>query len=245
MALARVLLQSTQAEAPAAPPPAPRPKETRSGRVTQAPRPLGVLAVLVSLGLQPAPELPPLVPRAQREAEKLADEVLAAPAGAVPFDVRAQALAIKGLYTRALTAYVEGLRPYLPPRYSEGLLRMVRTHPGLSRPDSMLVPDPLLAVRHYAAGLNFYFARNYRSAEKEFLAAIENDSQDARFFYYLGLSRLLQNKRGAAEDVDQGARLEARGRPAPAAVSAALERVQGPARRHVNEARTRPPEDGR
>jgi hypothetical protein len=239
VALARVLLQATQAEAPAAPAP---PKQTRPGRAAQAPRPLGVLAVLVSLGVQAPPELPPVVSPAQQEAEKLADEVLAAPEDAVPFDVRAQALAIKGLYTRALTAYAEGLRPYLPPRYSEGLLRMVRSHPGLSRPDSKLVPDPLLAEKYYSAGLNFYFARNYRNAEKEFLAAIENDSQDARFFYYLGLSRLLQGKRGAAEDFDQGARLEARGRPAPAAVSAALERVQGPARRRVNEARMRPPE---
>jgi hypothetical protein len=213
--------------------------------VTQAPRPLGVAAVLVALGLQPPPELPPQVSPERREAEKLADEILAAPEGAVPFDVRAQALAIKGLHTRALTAYAEGLRKYLPPRYADGLLRMVRSHPGLSRPESRLVSDSLLAEKHYAAGVNFYFARNYRSAEKELLAAIENDSQDARFFYYLGLARLLQNKRGAAEDFDQGARLEAQGRPAPAAVSAALERVQGPARRRVNEARTRPPEGGR
>jgi tetratricopeptide (TPR) repeat protein len=202
-----------------------------------------VAVVLVALGLQPAPELAPTSPAAAREAERLADEVLAAPEGSVPFEVRAQALAIKGLYTRALTTYVEGLRPLLPPRYADGLMRIVRSHPGLmSRPDSRLVPDPLAAERHYAAGLNFYFARNYPSAEREFLAAIENDSQDARFYYYLGLSRLLQNKRGAAEDFDQGARLEARGRPAPAAVSAALERVQGAARRRVNEARTRPPE---
>jgi hypothetical protein len=245
VALARVLLQGTQVEAPAVPPPAPRPTRERVGRAAQAPRPLGVAVVLVTLGLQP-PQLPPTVPSAAREAERLADEVLAAPEGSVPFDVRAQALAIKGLYTRALTTYVEGLRPLLPPRYADGLMRIVRSHPGLmSRPDSRLVPDPLAAEKHYAAGLNFYFARNYPSAEKEFLAAVENDSQDARFFYYLGLSRLLQNKRGAAEDFDQGARLEARGRPAPAAVSAALERVQGPARRRVNEARTRPPEFAR
>jgi hypothetical protein len=245
VALARVLLQAAPAESPAAPPPATRPTKERGAKVTQGPRPLGVLAVLVSLGLQPAPDLPPLVPKERAEAEKLADEVLAAPEGSVPFDVRAQALAIKGLHTRALTTYAEGLRPYLPPRYAEGLLRLVRAHPGLSRPESRMVPDPLAAEKHYAAGLNFFFARNYRGAEQEFLAAVENDSQDARFYYYLGLARLMQNKRGSGEDFEQGARLEAQGRPAPAAVSAALERVQGPARRRVNEARTRPPEVGR
>jgi TolA-binding protein len=121
-------------------------------------------------------------------------------------------------------------------------LRKARPQAVPSGPDGGPAPDPLAAEKHYAAGLNFYFARNYRSAEKEFLAAVENDGQDARFYYYLGLSRLLQNKRGAAKDFEQGAVLEARGRPAPAAVSASLERVQGPARRRVNEARTRPPE---
>jgi tetratricopeptide (TPR) repeat protein len=179
--------------------------------------------------------------RAQQEAERLADEVLAAPEGSVPFDVRAQALAVKGLYTRALVTYVEGLRPYVPRSLADGLLRIIRSHPALKQPESLLAVNPLEAERHYAAGLNFFFRRDYANAEKDFLLAIENDNQDARYFYFLGLSRLMQGKRRQAyEDFDMGSRLERLNRPAPAAVSSSLERVQGPVRRVVNEARNRP-----
>jgi tetratricopeptide (TPR) repeat protein len=201
-----------------------------------------VLAALVSLMLQ-APALPPAGANAgaQQEAEKLADEVLAAPEGTVPFDVRAQALAVKGLYTRALETYVEGLRPHVPRNLADGLLRIIRSHPALGRPESLATPNPLEAERHYAAGLNFFFARDYADAEKDFLLAVENDNQDARYFYFLGLSRLMQGKRREAyEAFEAGARLERQNRPGPAAVSGALERIQGPARRVVNEARNRP-----
>jgi tetratricopeptide (TPR) repeat protein len=200
---------------------------------------LRALALWTSVTLQ-APALPGAPAAAQQEAEKLADEVLAAPKGAVPFDVRAQALAVKGLPTRALIAYAEGLRPYLPPAYANGLLALVENHPALKRPESLSVPDPLEAERHYTAGLNFYTARDYPDAEKEFLAAVENDGQDARYFYFLGLARLAQGRRDAYEDFDQGAKLEQRNRPSRAAVSTALERVQGPPRRALNEARSRP-----
>src|SRR5262249_26998648 len=146
--------------------------------------------------------------RAQQEAERLADEVLAAPEGSVPFDVRAQALAVKGLYTRALVTYVDGLRPYMPRNFADGLLRVIRNHPARGRPESLLVPNPLEADKHYAAGLNFFFARDYANAEKDFLLAVENDNQDARYFYFLGLSRLMQGKRREAyEDFDMGSRL--------------------------------------
>ena len=64
-------------------------------------------------------------------------------------------------------------------------------------------------------------------------------SQDARYHYFLGLSRLAQDKREAYEDFDQAARLERLGRPGRPAVSAALERVQGPMRRVLNEIRNR------
>ena len=50
----------------------------------------------------------------------------------------------------------------------------------------------------------------------------------------------MQGDRDAAEAFDQGARLEHDNRPPPAAVSAALERIQGPAREQLNDARDRP-----
>jgi hypothetical protein len=88
--------------------------------------------------------------------------------------------------------------------------------------------------------MNFFASRRYREAEKEFLAAVQNDNGDARYYYFLGLSRLAQGKREAYEDFDEASRLERLGRPDRAQVSAALERVQGPMRRVLNSVRTRP-----
>ncbi len=94
------------------------------------------------------------------------------------------------------------------------------------------------ADKHYAVGLSRYFSRRYADAEAEFLRAIANDSQDARFYYFLGLARFLQGK-PASEEFAQGAALEQQDRPGQEAVSRALERVQGPERLIVNESRKR------
>jgi tetratricopeptide (TPR) repeat protein len=128
----------------------------------------------------------------------------------------------------------------LAPAYANALLDLISNHPMLKRPDSLVVPEPAEGEKHYAAGVNYFFARRYLDAEKELLSAIENDNGDARYYYFLGLARLAQDKREAYEDFDQAARLERLGRPARPAVSAALERVQGPMRRVLNEIRNRP-----
>jgi hypothetical protein len=197
------------------------------------------LVLLVMLGLQG-----PLMSgneAGQEEAEKLAEEVLKAPPGTVPFNVLAQALAIKGRWNAALETYVEGILPLLPREYGNGLVYLIRNDPRLKRPDSLRSPNLLEAEKHFAAGLNFYFDRDFGNAEKEFLLTIENDSQDARFFYFLGLSRLAQNRRrDAFADFNQGVQLERLNRPAQATVDESLERIQGPTRRVVNEARQRP-----
>jgi hypothetical protein len=199
------------------------------------------LVLMLTLGLQ-APLLPGDEPGFE-EAEKLADEVLAAEKanpGSVRFDALAQALAVKGRWNAALQTYVEGIRPMLPREYGNGLMYMILNHPRLKRPDSLRIPNPLAAGRHFAAGLNFYFDRDYANAERAFLQSIELDSGDARYFYFLGLSRLQQNhRRDAYDDFDAGAALERVNRPSPAAVSEALERIQGPNRRIVNEFRQR------
>lgn len=186
-----------------------------------------LLVLAAQAGLPPAPNL--------EEAQKLADEVLASKDDPTSFLYKSQALALKGLWTRALTQYVEGLRPNLKRDQADTLLELVRNHPALRRPDSLTVANPLAAEQHFAAGLRSYNARAYAEAEKEFLAAVENDNQDARFFYFLGLARLPLNKRDEAfEDFEQGSKLEQQSRPSRPAVSAALERVQGPARLTVN-----------
>src|SRR5205085_2681970 len=141
-----------------------------------------------------------------------------------------------------LQVYTAGLREkgLLAPEHANTLLELINAHPVLRRPDPKTTPDPLASDRHYASGLSYYFDRKYENAEKEFLSAVENDSNDARYYYFLGLARLAQGKRDAYEDFYQGARLEQMGRPDSAAVSTALERVQGRMRRVLNEARSRP-----
>src|SRR5262249_31241234 len=149
-----------------------------------------------------------------------------------PYDALAQALVVKRLYTRALVAYLTGLREkgLLSPEHSNALLELVRIHPGMKPPASLDAPaaDPLAAEKAYASGLNFYAKKKYAEAEREFLAAIELDNGDARYYYFLGLARLVQGNRDGYEDFDVAARLERLGRPDSAAVSKALERVQGP-----------------
>jgi tetratricopeptide (TPR) repeat protein len=239
VALARVLLRSGGG-APAAPravPPA-----TRTGRKETPPRQVSLTSreALLVLALLLQVDLPRESP-ATGEAGRLADEILAQ-GDKVPFDVRAQALAIKGLYTRALTEYTTGLRRrgLLAAEYANGLLDLIEGHPNLRRPDAPTTPDPAVGERHYAAGVNHFFARRYRDAEKELVAAVESDNGDARYFYFLGLARLAQGKRDGYQDFDDGARLERDGRPGQAAVSAALERVQGSLRGALNAVRNRP-----
>src|SRR5262249_27477539 len=186
VALARVLLQPREVRPgqPAAPP---APGGNKVGWLDPAPYParhrqnLKELALMVVLGLQ-APLLPGEQPGLE-EAEKLADEILKAPPGTVPFNVHAQALAIKGLWGEALREYVAGIRPLLPREYADGLMYLILNDPRLRRPDSLRIPNPLEAEKHFAAGLNFYFEGDYTNAEQEFLLTIRNESQDARYFY--------------------------------------------------------------
>jgi hypothetical protein len=243
MALARVLLLPRGARP--TPPAAPPKDAEKVGWRDPAPYPAKVyeerkgLVLMLVLGLQP-PLLPGEEPGLD-EAEKLADEVLKAPLGTVPFTTLAQALAIKGRWNLALQVYVEGIRPILPREYYDGLMYLILNDPRLKRPDSLRIPNPLAAEKHFAAGLNFYFDGDYVNAERSFLLTIENDSQDARFFYFLGLSRLAQNRRREAyADFNQGVVLERINRPAPVAVDQSLERIQGPARCILNEFRQNP-----
>ncbi len=201
------------------------------GKIGGAPG-LDVLAALMVVAVQPGEFSGQIDPAAQ-EAVKLADEILSAKESDVPFEARAQAYAVKGLWTAALRTYVEGLRSSLSPDHFAGLLAIINGHPTLRRPNLMTVADPVEAEKHYAAGLRWYNDREFAQAEKEFFTAVEEDGQDARYYYYLGLAQLMQGDRDAFEDFEQGvqpgwnSRNESAG--AEAAVSAAgLERVHRP-----------------
>ncbi|MBI1915030.1 MAG: hypothetical protein HYS12_09885, partial [Planctomycetes bacterium] len=229
IALARMLQQ--QAEGRGALLPGPR------GETTVAGRPLSVreMLLMTMVGLQPpSPE-----ELSQKEALDLADKILQRKDIDEQPLLKAQALAIKGQWTEALNTYVEGLRTHLGRDQFEGLKYIVTNHPVQRTPDRLRVPQPFQAERHYLAGLGRYHSRDFANAEKEFALAISNFDQDARYHYFLGLTRLQQGKRGSAEDFDEAARLEADGRPARDAVDTALERIQGELRRLIRDARNR------
>jgi tetratricopeptide (TPR) repeat protein len=243
-ALARALLKSSSGVARPLPPartgkaPGNPTKATRTalGRMLRGADFLGLMLTLM-LQVVEGPEGAP----GAREAQALAEEILAL-GDKAPFDAKAQALAIKGLHTRALEVYAKGLREkgLLAPAHANALAELIANIKETRGPDSLREPNPAEAERHYAAGVNHYFRRRYSEAERELLSAVENDSTDARYYYFLGLARLAQGKRTANEDFDQAARLERAGRPDRASVSKALERVQGNDREVLNGIRKRP-----
>lgn len=88
------------------------------------------------------------------------------------------------------------------------------------------------AAKKFGEGLTAYLDGRPSDAETAFVSATKDDANDARFWYFLGLSRLSTgNAAGAEEAFKKGADLEARNLPTSAVVSASLERIQGPARR--------------
>ncbi len=194
------------------------------------------LAILVAFTLQPPlGQRPPNVD----EAVKLAQEIIDLGPDKVPYGVRAEAFSILNDWPEALRTFAKGSKASkdLDQRHADLLLHLINDCPQLKRPGSNRIPNPLLAEAYYGAGIRQYFDKHYGDAEKEFVEAVKNDSQDARYHYFLGLSRLALNKDEAYDDFAQGALLEAKDRPSRAAVSTALERVQGPVRTIVNEAR--------
>ena len=92
--------------------------------------------------------------------------------------------------------------------------------------------DQERAARAFSNGVVAYQTGRYPTAEAQFVSATEDDDGDARYWYYLGLSRWAQGNSTEAETAfKKGAELESRSRPSSAVVAASLERVQGAARR--------------
>jgi len=228
LALARVLLKVHQERA------------TRDGNPKSATRRLEAssLASFILLMNLAGPDDAAKSPE-RDEALRLADQILAStkddPAGLL---LKAQALAIKGQWIPALTTYVEGIRPRLTREQVDGLLAIINNLPTVKRPETVAANDPDEADKYYAAGLRLYGSHQYAEAEKEFTYAVQLFAQDARYFYYFGLSRLMQGKRAEAFDAfEQAAKLERKNRPDRATVSQSLERVQGIPRREMDKFR--------
>lgn len=197
---------------------------------------LATLVLLVGVDGLPCPPAGPIEGPAAEEALRLADEVLQSKDA--DFVARSQAWAIKGMWTKALQVYVEGLQPHLRRDHAEGLMRLMACHPAFRRPEALTIPNPLEAEKYYAIALQLLESCRYKEAEGALIEAIRNDCQDARYFYFLGLSRLAQHRADEAyADFEEGYKLEQENKPGREAVSRALERVQGPARQVLNKFR--------
>lgn len=173
-----------------------------------------------------------------KEAQDLADAILKSPDAS--FVEKAQAYGTKGYWTKALKTYVDGIREKIGPVHAENLNNLLKNHPGLEGAAEPVQNNFLEAERFFSSGLTLYFNKNFSAAEKAFLAAVENERQDARYHYYLGLARLAQQKPEAVESFEYASMKERQGKPSRAAVSKSLERVQGPARLELNRYRNAP-----
>jgi tetratricopeptide (TPR) repeat protein len=137
-----------------------------------------------------------------------------------------------GRYDAALKEYFNGLKSLklLPKEHEDLLERLIATHPATVKLDTTGT-DVGQGLRHYGAGLELFNAARYENAEEEFTRAAAFDTKDARYRYFLGLARWLQNKKEAAtDDFKAGAALESQSRPASRVINASLERIQGPTR---------------
>jgi hypothetical protein len=137
----------------------------------------------------------------------------------------------QGEYQQALAAIQRGLKIHdseAQPAIHRELKELESfAHQHASKPKG----NSELAERHFATGMRHYFGRRFDDAETEFLAAVEQYPDDARYRYFLGLARMPLGKVDAAGKDAQAARsLEKQGKPATTTLNRVFERVQGPAR---------------
>jgi hypothetical protein len=227
LGMARVLLQRSAAKPAKSPAPG---TTSRRGDDT-----LGRLALMTILFAAPEPANANDV----LEALKLADALIAQKEY-LGHIIKADALAKLGRYNDALTEYSTGIKALkaLPKEYDGVLDRILANHPGMQRPDASVVADESLAFKHYGEGLELYRRGDFAKSEGEFVQAVRHNNQDARYLYFLGLSRWQQGKRdSAAESFEDGAKLELKGRPTFRVVNESLESVQGELRRAVEKYR--------
>jgi len=103
-------------------------------------------------------------------------------------------------------------------------------------PSEVLTQDR--AVRDYNAGVRAYQSKSFAKALASLESAVKLDPVDARYWYYLGLAQLeLGKKDDAHASFKKGHDLESRSKPNTALVGEALERIQGAARRELQQYR--------
>jgi hypothetical protein len=175
------------------------------------------------------------------ESIKLANELIQSPDAKTRgegYILLGGAQAKLGKKTEGLKNFVKGLELINPGMGIKDLAKIIESHPAFYQPDVAMQSNPVQAERNFGKGLEFFWAKKYDKAEEEFKNAVGMFDQDARYRYFLGMSRYLQNtkekKAQAESDFEQGARLEANRKPGAREINSSLERIQGDLRRVLN-----------
>jgi hypothetical protein len=160
---------------------------------------------------------------AQAAAEKLRTEAVAAQTKVV-----ADAQAVNDAKLAALQAEFARKEAALQRQVADaraGVAVPLRTDERLAQQE---------AANLYGRGHDLYFREQYADAEALLARATASDPTDARYWYFLALARFGQgNADAAAEAFKKGAAEEARSHPPRRDINAALEKVQGAARREL------------
>lgn len=243
--LGRLLLKDRNPGAAPAAPPAPKVEEKDVHHEDVAPNqkvtmvhPLSglVVAATLSQAASADEEASPEVQARVKESIELARQLL----NSKDKKIRAQGHMLLGEAYSRLGQRTEGLR-----EYAKGLellnpeiqfSKLLEEHPAFSMPaDTFQRANPLLAERHYGAGLHSYHQNRFAEAANEFRQAISYFDKDARYYYFLGLCEFEQGKRNPAFQAwEQANRLENNSRPSSREVNLALERIQGERRAFLN-----------
>jgi hypothetical protein len=96
-----------------------------------------------------------------------------------------------------------------------------------------------IALVLFGEGCHAYWRGDYRSAISVFGEAIRRDADDARFWYFKGLSEVALGELAATDSFGHAVALEAEGKPDARQINAALERVQGSVRQQLRAATQR------
>jgi tetratricopeptide (TPR) repeat protein len=242
VALARVLLRERPAGAEGGAP------EVDKGGIEESEQPLDAPApgvMFVSFEDSPAEQQPdeddPAAQKRLKESMTIANQLIKsdnAKTRGEGYMLLGIAQARLGKKNEGLLNYVKGLELSYPGADTQELAKMVNTHPAFQQSDLALQVNPVLSERHFAKGLELFWGKNYAAAEAEFKKAVTFYNEDARYYYFLGMSQYLQKskiKQAEAEySIELGVKMEIARRPTSQVINASLERIQGELRQMLN-----------
>jgi tetratricopeptide (TPR) repeat protein len=170
------------------------------------------------------------------QAAQLADQAIAAgqPEG---YLVKARVLHRQKKFGEAVETSLLALQHLTPEEYGSNWTALAREY-AESKGDWAVAnskPNRAAADPLFSTGMRHYFAHQFAEAETKLAEAVKNNPKDARYYYFLALSRLPQGKVEAAQDdLNHAVALERQGLPDRDTINGSLERIQGAERQWIN-----------